>query len=87
MVSLLQTFSMQVPGIYWYCGSQSRAAEATAGLSKGGTNSLSVYRSIAEILNNLGATFIFTCVEREDVAGNNNDRPQLLVQEVHLCFE
>jgi hypothetical protein len=88
MVSLLQlNIFMQVPGIYWYCNDPSRAAEATAGLINGGPDRLSVYKSIAGILNNLGATFILTCVELKDVVGNNTDRPQLLVQQVHVCFE
>jgi hypothetical protein len=78
---------MQVPGIYWYCNEASRAAEATAGLVTGPPDVLSVYRSIAGILNNLGATFIFTCVEKKDVAGNDTDRPEVLVQQVHLFFE
>jgi hypothetical protein len=76
---------MQVPGIYWYCNHPSRAAEATTGLFTG--DNPSVYDLIAGMLQEMGATFIFTCVEKEDVAGNNTDRPQGLVQEVHLCFE
>jgi hypothetical protein len=76
---------MQVPGIYWYCNEPSRAAEATAGLFTG--DNLSVYELIAGMLQEMGATFIFTCVEQENLVGNNTDRPQILVQQVHLCFE
>jgi len=78
---------MQVPGIYWYCIDPSRAAEATAGLFEGGPDSLSVYESIAGILNNLGATFIFTCVEKENAAGDKINKPKTLVDQVHVCFE
>jgi beta-amylase len=70
----------KVPGIYWYCNHPSRAAEATTGLFTG--DNPSVYDLIAGMLQEMGATFIFTCVEKEDVAGNNTDRPQGLVQEV-----
>jgi beta-amylase len=72
----------KVPGVYWYCNDLSRAAEATAGLFTSVPNNPSVYESIAGILNNLRATFIFTCVEKADAADNVIDRPQMLVQEV-----
>jgi hypothetical protein len=80
---------MQVPAIYWYCNDPSCAAEATAGLINGhrDRDRLSVYKSITDLLNKLGATFIFTSVEKKDVFGNNTDKPQQLVQQVHLCFE
>ncbi len=78
---------MQVPGIYWYCNDPSRAAEATAGLFSGGPDNLFVYKSIAGILKNLGATFIFTCVEKEDNPSNETDKPQVLVEQVHVFFE
>jgi enoyl-[acyl-carrier-protein] reductase (NADH) len=71
---------MQVPGIYWYYATESRAAEATAGLFTG--DNPSVYDRIAGMLQEMGATFIFTCAEKEDAAGNNTDRPRALVQEV-----
>jgi hypothetical protein len=76
---------MQVPGVYWYCNHPSRAAEATAGLFAG--DNLSVYELIAGMLQKMGATFIFTCVEKEDDPDNATDKPEALVRQVHLCFE
>jgi hypothetical protein len=81
---------MQVPGIHWWYGTGSHAAEATAGLFTGVPDSLSVYKSIAGTLKDLGATFIFTCAEMrndEQKAANAFCEPELLVDQVHASFE
>lgn len=80
---------MQVPGIHWWHGKSSRAAEATAGLFAGDTqNALSVYDNIAKTLKSLeAATFIFTCAEMKDDPTNKTDQPQTLVKEVHVYFK
>jgi beta-amylase len=74
----------KVPGIHWWHGKPSRAAEATAGLFAGDTqNALSVYDNIAKTLESLkAATFIFTCAEMKDDPNNQSDKPQTLVNEV-----
>jgi len=79
---------MQVPGIHWYCGTENHAAEATAGLFAGDPqNTLSVYESIAQTLESLKATFIFTCAEMKNDPNIATDRPQELVEQVHVCFK
>ncbi len=82
---------MQVPGIHWWYGTPSHAAEATAGLFAGDPkNNLSVYNDIAGTLKDLGATFIFTCAEmRNDEQKDANAfcKPELLVKQVHASFE
>jgi hypothetical protein len=80
---------MQVPGIHWWYGTPSHAAEATAGLFTGVPDSLSVYESIAGTLKDLG-TFIFTAAEMTDSEQKNANascEPELLVQQVHASFE
>jgi hypothetical protein len=81
---------MQVPGIHWWYDTESHAAEATAGLFNGVPDNLSVYKSIAETLKVLGATFIFTCAEvstpGQEKAKASYD-PKKLVEQVHAFFE
>jgi len=80
---------MQVPGIHWWDGKPSHAAEATAGLFAGDPqNTLSVYESIAKTLESLGkASFIFTCAEMKDDPNDKSDKPQTLVKQVHVYFK
>jgi len=79
---------MQVPGIHWWYGTLSHAAEATAGFFEGDPKkNLSVYKSIADMLESLEATFIFTCAEMKDDPNNATGKPGTLVTEVHVCFE
>ncbi|KAH9549173.1 hypothetical protein CY35_10G005800 [Sphagnum magellanicum] len=75
----------KVPGIHWWYGIGSHPAEATAGLFTGVPDSLSVYKSIAVTLKDLGATFIFTCAEMRDNEQKNANafcEPELLVKQV-----
>jgi len=79
---------MQVPGIHWYFNSPSHAAEATAGLFAGNPeDTLSVYKSITEMLKSVKATLNLTCAEMKDDSNNKTDEPQELVEQVHVCFE
>ncbi len=80
---------MQVPGIHWWDGGPSRAAEATAGLFAADPQKpLSVYEYIAKTLKSLeAATFIFTCAEMKDDPNDKTDEPQTLVKQVHVYFK
>lgn len=81
---------MQVPGIHWWYDTESHAAEATAGLFNGVPNNLSVYKSIADTLEVLDATFIFTCAELstdDQRKANAFCNPEELVKQVHAFFE
>ncbi|CAK9193496.1 unnamed protein product [Sphagnum troendelagicum] len=75
----------KVPGIHWWYDTESHAAEATAGLFNGVTDNLSVYKSIADTLEVLRATFIFTCAELSNDGqkkANAACDPEKLVKEV-----
>ncbi|CAK9859081.1 unnamed protein product [Sphagnum jensenii] len=76
----------KVPGIHWWYDTDSHAAEATAGLFAGDPkDNVYVYRSIADTLKDLGATFIFTCAEMTNAEQKNANAscdPELLVQQV-----
>ncbi|CAK9859079.1 unnamed protein product [Sphagnum jensenii] len=75
----------KVPGIDWWYDTANHAAEATAGLFTGVPDNLSVYKSIADTLEILGATFNFTCAELstdEQRKANASCNPQKLVEQV-----
>ncbi|KAH9549170.1 hypothetical protein CY35_10G005700 [Sphagnum magellanicum] len=75
----------KVPGIHWWYDDESHAAEATAGLFNGVPNHLSVYKSIADTLEVLSATFILTCAELTTAGekyANASCNPEALVEQV-----
>jgi len=81
---------MQVPGIHWWYDRNSHAAEATAGLFNGVPDNLSVYKSIADTLEVLSATFILTCAELSTAGQQKFNafcNPEKLVKQVHAFFE
>ncbi|MQM09816.1 hypothetical protein Taro_042693 [Colocasia esculenta] len=74
--------SVKVAGIHWHYGTQSHAAELTAGYYN--TRERDGYLPIARILRRHGAVFNFTCVEMRDHEQPEEARcgPEPLVRQV-----